>query len=180
MNIEPLAIEPGRLTVRDAAAQDIEAVQTLHRRAFGGGGEAALVGDLHARDAALVSLVALRGRDIVGHVLFSPVQLEPAAPCLLAGLAPMAVAPACQRAGVGSRLVAEGLVRCRERGIAAVVVLGHSAYYPRFGFRPASAFGLSSTWDVPAEAFMALQLAPGSLRDLGDRVVRYHPAFDAL
>lgn len=179
MTIEPLAVDPARLTVRDTATQDLEAVKAVHRRAFGGAGEAELVGELHANDSALVSLVAVAGRDIVGHVLFSQVELDADAHLLVAGLAPMAVTPGCQRAGVGSRLAAEGLVRCRERGVAAVVVLGHSNYYPRFGFRPASAFGLTPTWDVPAEAFMALELAPGCLRNASGGV-HYHPLFDAL
>lgn len=179
MTLEPRTIDPGRLVVRDAVAQDLDAIEALHRRAFGGGGEAALVVALHAREAALVSLIALAGRDVVGHVLFSPVRLEPALPCLVAGLAPMAVAPVCQRSGVGTRLAAEGLVRCRERGVAAVVVLGHSNYYPRFGFRPASEYGLASTYDAPAEAFMALELEPGSLRSASG-LVYYDPSFDAV
>lgn len=179
MTLEPYGVEPGRLVVRDAVAQDLDAIKALHRRAFGGGGEAALVDELHASDAALVSLVALAGRDVVGHVLFSEVRVEPAAACLVAGLAPMAVSPLCQRSGVGSRIGAEGLVRCRERGVAAVVVLGHRDYYPRFGFRPASEYGLASTYDAPADAFMALELEPGSLRSVSG-LVHYHPSFDAV
>jgi predicted N-acetyltransferase YhbS len=35
-----------------------------------------------------------------------------------------------------------------------VAVLGHPAYYPRFGFEPADRFGVLAPWDVPSEAWM--------------------------
>ena len=71
------------------------------------------------------------------------------------GLAPMAVLPARQRGGIGSALVRAGLDACRQLGCTTVVVLGHPAYYPRFGFQPASRFALGCEYDVPDEAFMA-------------------------
>ena len=92
------------------------------------------------------------------------------------GLAPMAVAPARQRGGIGSALVRAGLERCREMGAAAVVVLGHPDFYPRFGFLPAARLGLSCEYDVPAEAFMAMELEPNGLRGAAG-IVSYHPAF---
>jgi putative acetyltransferase len=39
-----------------------------------------------------------------------------------------------------------------------VVLLGHPAYYPRFGFEPAAELGLDAPWDVPPEAWLALRL----------------------
>jgi putative acetyltransferase len=95
------------------------------------------------------------------------------------GLAPMAVLPARQRQGIGSALVRDGLGRCRELGYEAVVVLGHPGYYPRFGFVPASRFGIGCEYDVPAEVFMALELVPGALRGKPG-TIRYHPAFAEL
>jgi putative acetyltransferase len=92
------------------------------------------------------------------------------------GLAPMAVLPAEQRRGVGSALVQAGLDRCRQLPCGAVVVLGHPAYYPRFGFSPASRFGVTCEYDVPDEVFMAMELEPGFLRDKPG-TIRYHPAF---
>ena len=66
--------------------------------------------------------------------------------------------------------------RVRGVGVDAVVVLGHAKYYPRFGFQPASRFAVGCEYDVPDEAFMALELKPGSLT--GKRgTIRYHLAF---
>ena len=91
----------------------------------------------------------------------------------------MAVDPAHQRRGVGTALVETGLASCRTQGVGLVVVLGHPAYYPRFGFRPAHLSGLSSEYDSPPEAFMALELHAGAL-DRCSGTVRYHPAFADL
>jgi len=113
---------------------------------------------------------------VVGHILFSPVEVDHANGRRLLGLAPMAVDPERQRKGIGSLLVHEGLTRCRAAGFDGVVVLGHAGYYPRFGFVPAQQFGLRCEYDVPADVFMALELAPGALRGLAG-LVRYHAAF---
>jgi putative acetyltransferase len=61
-------------------------------------------------------------------------------------------------------------------GVAAVVVLGHADYYPRFGFRPASRFAIASEYDVPDEVFMALEIEPGYLAGRQGKV-KYHPLF---
>ena len=92
------------------------------------------------------------------------------------GLGPMAVAPGCQRKGIGSALVRAGLIACTERGFRAVVVLGHPKYYPRFGFSESKRFGIKSEYDVLDEVFMALELVPGALSSASG-IVRYHEAF---
>ena len=89
----------------------------------------------------------------------------------------MAVVPDRQRHGVGSALAEAGIAACREDGYEAVIVLGHPDYYPRFGFVPASRFGLRSEYDVPDDVFMALELTPGALHGRGPGTIRYHPAF---
>jgi putative acetyltransferase len=97
----------------------------------------------------------------------------------VAGLGPMAVRPAWQRQGIGSQLVREGLEECWRSGYEAVVVLGHPEYYPRFGFVPASRFGLRCEFEAPDEAFMALELRSGVL-SAGGGVVRYASEFSKV
>lgn len=67
-----------------------------------------------------------------------------------------------------------GLDELRRLGHGAVVVLGHTEYYPRFGFVPASRFGLRCTFEWPDEAFMALELEPGALGGV-EGAVQYRP-----
>jgi putative acetyltransferase len=47
--------------------------------------------------------------------------------------------------------------RCREMGHDAIVVVGHPEYYPKFGFLPASRYGLRCEYEVPEDVFMALE-----------------------
>jgi putative acetyltransferase len=118
----------------------------------------------------------MKGAIVVGHIAFSPVTLSNDPAVRMMGLAPMAVLPAFQGRGIGSALVTAGLEACRHLGIGAVVVLGHAAYYPRFGFVPASRFEINSEYDVPDEVFMALELEPGFLVDRRG-TARFHPVF---
>ena len=95
------------------------------------------------------------------------------------GLAPMAVLPERQRRGIGSRLARRGLDLARDAGFGAVVVLGHPAYYPRFGFVSAATRGLSCEYSVPDDVFMVAELIPGALAGRTG-VVKYHPEFARL
>jgi putative acetyltransferase len=88
----------------------------------------------------------------------------------------MAVVPEHQRKGIGSALVKAGLERCKQLGFVAVVVLGHTEFYPRFGFSPSSRFGIDSEYDVAEEVFMAMELQPAAL-DGKTGTVKYHAAF---
>ena len=143
---------------------------------------------LRARGQATLSLVAVEGHRVVGHILFSPVTIESVGesggesggePVAALGLGPMAVLPTRQRQGIGSLLVRTGLAACRDAGHGCVVVLGHPEYYPRFGFTRASRHGV--TWEHPApdEAFMLLELREGALGGRGG-IVRYQPEFGGV
>jgi putative acetyltransferase len=164
------------LTIRAENKTDREAVRAVNEAAFATPSEADLVDTLRRRADPLVSLVAVEEGEIVGHILFSPVSLSGHPELKIMGLAPMSVLPGCQRKGTGSELVRGGLERCIQMGFEAVVVLGHPGYYPRFGFRSASEFGIDSDYEVPDDAFMALELSPGALSGKTG-TARYHPAF---
>ena len=108
--------------------------------------------------------------------MFSPVSLSGHPALRIMGLAPMAVAPQHQRKGIGSALVGAGLEQCKQLGFGAVVVLGHPAYYPRFGFSPSARFGIGCEYEVPEEVFMVVELQAGFLRGTSGKI-KYHPAF---
>jgi len=165
------------IVIRVETSEDVPAVRRVNELAFGRPGEADLVDALRASETPILSLVAVLDGSVAGHVLFSPVTVEPRPPgsdrCW--GLGPLAVLPEYQSQGIGGQLVRAGLDACRQLGAAAVVVLGHPEYYPRFGFVPASRYGLRCEYPVPDDVFMVIELERGSLSVPG--LVRYHPAF---
>ncbi len=166
------------IRIREERPSDIPAIRDLNQRAFDGNEEATIVDALRSTGAASASLVAVKDDRVVGHILFSPVSIEtPSVTAGAIGLAPLAVLPEFQGKGIGSLLVREGLEKLRRAGHAAVVLVGHPAYYPRFGFVPARQYGLRCEFDCSAEAFMALELHPGSLSGLDGGVVRYRREF---
>ena len=164
------------MIIREERQGDEERIRGVNLAAFETSLEADLVDALRRQATPLVSLVAEDDANVIGHILFSPVALASDPGLILMGLAPMAVVPSRQRQGIGSTLVREGLERCRQLNVAAVVVLGHSEYYPRFGFLPAVCLSLRSEYDVPDEAFMVRELQDGVLRGLSG-TIRYHPVF---
>lgn len=157
---------------------DVLGVRETNEQAFESPLEADLVDALRPTSDYLSLVAALEGR-IVGHILFTPITMDPPVDRRIAGLAPMAVRPECQRSGIGGRLIRAGLEECRRRGYAAVVVLGHPDYYPRFGFVPAQTFGVTCEFPSPPEAFMALELESGALSGAAG-IVHYRPEFAAV
>lgn len=131
-------------------AEEAAAVAQLYRDAFPEEDLYPLVRQLSEGDCEVLALAARDEAGLAGHIMFTlcavPGQPEPAAL-----LAPLAVAPRAQRSGIGSALIAEGLTRLKDRGVAQVFVLGDPGYYGRFGFLPethvAPPYALPPDWD---------------------------------
>jgi putative acetyltransferase len=161
--------------IRLEQPDDVVAIRETNEQAFGTTTEARLVDRLR-NSTDCISLVATIGGRVIGHILFTPISLDPATTVRVAGLAPMAVRPEHQRAGVGSQLVRAGLEKCLERGYSAVVLVGHPHFYPRFGFVQGHTKGLVCEFPVPQEAFMVLELKVSALAGVTG-LVRFQPEF---
>ena len=166
------------VVIREEAPNDANPIHVLNAAAFETDAEARLVTALRAHGRLALSLVAVENSLVVGHVAFSPVTVSRPDRSVLAGvgLGPMAVTPSLQGRGIGTRLARIGLERLRAAGHPFCVVLGHPDFYPRFGFKRASGYGIRWERDVPEEVFFALELAPGALEGVSG-VVRYSPEF---
>ena len=164
------------MLIRAEEQRDWAAVHAVNVAAFETPAEANLVDALREQAQPLVSLIAEDHGAILGHIMFSPVSLSGNPILRIMGLAPLAVAPEHQRKGIGSALVRAGLDQCRQLGFGAIVVLGHPAYYPRFGFSSSARFGIGCEYDVPEEVFMVAELQTGSLGGASG-TVKYHAAF---
>lgn len=128
-----------------------------------------IVDALRKAGALTISLVAEDGGVVVGHVAVSPVSISDGSAGWF-GLGPISVSPELQGRGIGSLLMQGALRLLRERGAAGCVLLGDSAYYSRFGFRPEPGLVLP---DVPPEYFQTLPFG----QSLPRGVVTYHAAF---
>jgi putative acetyltransferase len=160
------------MIVRPEEPADYAAVRAVVEAAFPTPAEARLVDQLRADGDAEISLVAVDGDAIVGHVMFSRIT----AGFRALGLGPVAVLPARQRSGVGNLLITRSLAQAEAEGWQIVFVLGDPTYYQRFGFDPALARGFASPYAGPH--LMALSLTQ-SLTKL-DGKIDYASAFAAL
>lgn len=163
-------------TIRDEQPDDSPAIREVNARAFGREREANIVDALRANGGVVRSLVATVADHVVGHIMFSPVWIGQTAG---AGLGPMAVLPEYQRHAIGGKMIVTGLERLTNAGCPFVIVLGHTDYYPRFGFVPASTRSVRCEWDVPDEAFMVLVLDEATMRHVSG-MAKYRQEFSTV
>lgn len=147
---------------------DLPAVLQVHKLAFSREDEAGLVRALLADPSAQpsLSLLAREEGEILGHILFTAVNLKGDASLRGALLAPLAVHPEAQDKGVGRKLIDAGCRALEQDGLALVFVLGDPAYYGRCGFRPAVPLGFSPPYPLPEAhtgAWQVKVLGGGSL-----------------
>lgn len=117
-------------------------------------------------------LVAELNEEIVGHIMLTKLLVKDGEDKYQSlALAPVSVLPEYQDKGIGSKLILQSLKIAKEMGFKSVIVLGHDQYYPRFGFGPASKWGIKAPFNVPDETFMALELENGSLDGVVGTVV---------
>lgn len=146
-------------TTRPETTDDIPAIRDILLAAFPTAAEADIVDALRADPRAWIeglSMVTTTAEGTpVGYALLSRCHVD-GEPAL--ALAPCAVVPSAQRTGAGSAAIRAALGAARAMGENLVLVLGHADYYPRFGFTPASRFGIRAPFEVPDEAMMAMAL----------------------
>lgn len=163
--------------IRDEQERDAAAIRAVTLAAFANmpysqQTEAAIIDALRAAGALAVSLVAVEGDDVVGHVAFSPVSVNGAAAPGRYGVGPLSVRPGRQRSGIGSALMREGIARLRALGGKGCVVVGDPAYYERFGFLANPGLTVPG---VPPQHVRFLDLEA----DWPTGVVAFHPGFEA-
>lgn len=166
---------PPAWITRSETSSDVPAIHGVHLAAFETAEEAELVAALRGEPEWIPSLsvVATTGDGtIVGHALLTRCFVDEI-PAL--ALAPCAVLPDYQRSGAGSAAIRATLHMAQAQGESFVIVLGHPEYYPRFGFKRASPYGIRLSVEVPDDALMALSL--NTDRRLPAGVVRYSAPF---
>jgi putative acetyltransferase len=171
------------LEVRRESREDFVIIKKLTEAAFakspyGHQGESDLIDLLRRSSPNFLSLVAVQDDEVVGHAIFSEACIKTTYDKISGmGLGPMAVAPAYQRHGIGTRLVMQGVEQVFERGYQFVMVAGDPNYYLRFGFRPASEWGVTHGFDgMPQEVFFLLW-NPDRRSSISEGQAFYDPSF---
>jgi putative acetyltransferase len=164
------------IEIREERPEDLTAIRKVNKRAFDQDQEGNIVDALRSNGAALLSLVATLDDRVVGHIMYSPITVGET--ITGAALGPMAVVPEHQRKGIGTKLVEAGNRNLQDAGWPFIIVIGHSDYYPRFGFTPASAFGITCEWEVPDNVFMILVLDESKIAGVSG-LARYRHEFSA-
>ena len=122
-------------------------------------------------------MVAQIDNEIVGHILLTKIQIIGNEIYDSLALAPMAVLPEFQNHQIGSALVRAGLKKAKDLKFKSVIVLGYKNYYPKFGFQKASNWQIKYPFEVPDEAFMAIELIKNGLENISG-IVQYPKAFN--
>ena len=167
------------IEIRQESQKDYEEVYMAVKTAFetaehSDGNEQDLVVALRNSDSFIpeLSLVAVKEDKIVGYILFTKIKIgnhEEIA------LAPLAVLPEYQKQGIGSMLIEQGHKIAKQLGYHYSIVLGSENYYPKFGYIPATQYGIQAPFDVANENFMAVKLNDTDIEIEG--VVQYAKEF---
>ena len=152
------------MLIRRESPIDYSAVEDLQRRAFGDEGQT--IGEVIAKLRTSLntepglSLVAIDGHRVVGHVMFTRNVLD--APSRLVDvqvLSPLGVLPSRQRQGLGSALIRAGLDELMSRGVPLVFLEGPPDFYSKLGFRAAGDMGFRKpSLRIPDAAFQVMPL----------------------
>lgn len=145
--------------VRQSGPDDLGSIERLYAEAFPNEDLLPLIKHLLMQEPDILSLVAVTGQALVGHILFTIGSITNNG-AKVALLAPLAVTPSRQQQGIGSALIREGLAQLKSAGIAKVLVLGDPAYYARSGFKAET--GVAPPYPLPEkwrEAWQSLSLS---------------------
>ena len=156
-----------KFDIRHSHATDMPSIERLYPSAFPDEDLLPLVRHLLTHEPGILSLVAECGDNLSGHILFTLCSTS-GTDTKAALLAPLAVSPDCQRQGIGTALIREGLQQLRSAGVDQVYVLGDPAYYARTGFRPET--GVTPPYPLPEEyrdAWQSLSLSTRQPPDEG-------------
>ena len=149
--------------IRHEIPYDIARREALLDEAFGDGRLAKTAERL--REARLpaegLSFVAVADRRLVGTMRLWNVTAGPSRPALLLG--PLAVARGARDRGIGAALMEHALGEARQRGHAAVLLVGDAPYYGRFGFSAEKTGALWLPGPYARDRLLAREIAPGAL-----------------
>ena len=166
------------ITIRLEEKKDYRCVEEITRKAFsyperiergqiGCPYEHWMVSELRKRDGILeLSLVAEVDGLVVGHIICSNAEVRTLSGTIpVLNFGPLSVLPEYQKNGIGKALINEMVNRATQLGYGAILFFGRPEYYPQFGFKEASEFGITDSEGYNYTAFMGMELISGYLEN---------------
>lgn len=165
-----------KIVIRNEIESDIKAISEITKAAFdtlpiSNHTEQFIIDALREANALTISLVAVAGDKVVGHIAFSPVTISDGSLGWY-GLGPISVLPEFQKHGIGKSMIREGLSLLKSLGAKGCVLVGDPGYYERFGFRSPKDLVIEG---VPQQFVLALPLEESR----ASGTVVFHEAFAA-
>ncbi|WP_051279794.1 GNAT family N-acetyltransferase [Hellea balneolensis] len=142
------------LIIRHEIPADYDSITQVNDLAFEETAQSRIIYELRKSGEALWSKVLVKDGEIIGHLLFYKIWLDDQP--IVAGLGPIAIHPEHQHQGYGGQLIRDGLKEADPEEHQIIFLLGHTSYYPRFGFSSEVGAQYVSPW--PRPAFMGLKL----------------------
>ncbi len=167
------------MKIRRSHDHEIKEIKNIHLKAFGEY-EGAIVSKLtedilnDKTAAPMLSLVAEERAELLGHILFTNIEIENNKQTLKCRiLAPLAVLPKVMKSGIGSTLIKKGCNHLKDEGVDIVFVYGDPIYYSRFGFKPAKTYEIFPAHPIPKsheDAWMIINLSNKKLEPMSSKV----------
>ena len=142
---------PNKLIIRSEKSADFQEIYKVNQLAFGRKNESELISVLRGKSSfdPRLSLMALINKNCVWYSLLFPITSK------ILALGPVAVMPDYQRQKIGTKLIKQGIIVAKKLNYSLITVIGYPQYYPRFGFKKASQYQITSNYEkIPDEAFM--------------------------
>lgn len=169
------------INIRREQSKDFDEVNNLTREAFWNlhcpGCDEHYLAHLLRQSSIFIpelDFVAESDGKIVGNIMYSKATVKndiDESEVLTFG--PLSVLPEYQKKGIGSKLVLHSFDIARQLGYKSVLIYGNPDYYRRFGFKNAAEFGISTKEGENFDAFMALELVKGGLKDISGRFFEF-------
>lgn len=174
-----------QLIIRKEQEQDYFEVEKITRAAFWnddkiekmgiGANEHYLVHKLRGNQGIEdLTFVALLGDTIVGHVIYSSgcyILSESGEKTEVLTFGPLTVHPDYQKQGIGKALMIYSIEQAKKLGYGAIFIYGHPTYYPKFGFKEAKEYNVTTKEGANFPAFMCLELKENYLQGVSGKMI---------
>lgn len=157
---------PPAATIRPLERGDAAAVGDLHARVFGPGRFARTAYRVREGTSPLSPYCrgAFIGKRMVAALRMTEVTIGGTSGALLLG--PLAVDPACAGQGHGRRLISAVMEAARAGGERLIVLVGDEPYYGRLGFKAVPPGHIRLPGPVDPARILAAELSPGALAEM--------------